>query len=142
MTMPKKAPKPDRFEQLINAVALTVESGFTKVQSELAATRAAVRLRGVEPRPVVTGAGGSARVTTSPTRLMGFLLCEATGAAPAKIRLWDGADTSGEPVGAIALAAGANAREFFGPQGIGLTQGLFVEVVTGLVEGTVLIGPA
>lgn len=142
MTMPKKAAKPDRFEQLINTVALTIEAGFSKLQSEIAATRSAVRLRGVEPRPAVTASGASARVATSPTRLMGFMLCESTGAAPAKVRLWDGADTSGELVGAVSLVAGGNAREFFGPQGVGLSQGLFVEVVTGAVEGTMLLGVA
>ena len=123
---------------ITESLEYSLEAGLDRVVAELQATRAGVKLRGVEPRALLVGS--STRVSTSAGRLMGWLVAETTGTATAKIRLHDGADANADLVGTITLAAGESARDFLGPQGIGLTYGLFVELVSGAVEGTLLLG--
>jgi hypothetical protein len=77
-----------------------------------------------------------------PAYLFGFSVCESTGSAGAKFRLHDGEDV-GDPVlyPAVTLTSNESAREWFGNQGIQIVSGaVFLEVVSGSVEGCVLWG--
>lgn len=68
----------------------------------------------------------------------GYSLRETAGAA-ATVRLWDNASAaSGTIVATIALVANAS-RDFIAPQGVRFANGLFAEVVTGTVEGSVYL---
>lgn len=88
----------------------------------------------------VNGAAASSVVSSSPGRLAGFGLAETAGVG-ATIRLHDGTDTSGDVIMRIDLAANESAREWYMPHGIGFTYGLFVEIVSGAIEGSVYLGP-
>jgi hypothetical protein len=66
----------------------------------------------------------------------GYSLRETAGAA-ATVRLWDGAAASGTQIATIALAANGS-RDVGIPHGVWFT-GLFIEIVTGTVEGSIYI---
>ena len=68
-------------------------------------------------------------------QLGGFSVAETAGST-AKIRLWDNATSaSGTLVATIPLTANAGLTKEF-KWGVRLTNGLFVEVVSGAVEGS------
>ena len=77
----------------------------------------------------------SAAYKNKPCQLGGFSIAETAGAT-AKVRLWDNATTnSGTLVATIPLAAnGSLTKEF--KWGVRLAAGLYVEVVSGAVEGS------
>lgn len=69
----------------------------------------------------------------------GFSLRETAGAA-AVVRLWDNASAaSGTPIAVVNLPASTSKDVFFAP-GVRFANGLFAEVVSGAVEGSVYIG--
>lgn len=96
-----------------------------------------VVLRGA--RAVQVGTGGTRRPTTTPAALAGFALRETSGAAPAVVVLRDGSDATGDPTIPITLAPGESVREWFGPGGVNLVYGLYVDVVSGAVDGSVFL---
>lgn len=67
---------------------------------------------------------------------MGFSVHE-TAAAVATAVIRDGTSTSGVPVAYISLAAAGGQTQWFGPQGIVCTNGIFLDRVTGTTEITV-----
>lgn len=125
----------DRLEAHATAITLALEHGLDSIHSELASSRNAVPLKGAEYRSLVTAAGAGARVMSSPGVIAGYAARETSGAAPALIRLHDGADINGDVVMSIALTGGQALQNWFLPRGISLTYGLFVEVVAGAIEG-------
>lgn len=68
------------------------------------------------------------------TLLYGYAICEATGAATAKIRIRDGRDVGGSVVAPISLAIGGTLVMPPGDYGVRCTAGIFLEVVSGSVE--------
>lgn len=70
----------------------------------------------------------------------GWTVRETTGSAGAVVRFWDNATAaSGTPLGTVALAAGASdTHELRHP--VFVTAGVYVELVSGSVEGSVYIG--
>lgn len=93
------------------------------------------------PLPVPPAAGGAV-VFGPAAMLMGWMITEATGAAPATVAIWSGASNQGNPVGTIPLAAGALSSPWFGPFGIPFTGGLFAAVTLGAVTGSFFVAPA
>lgn len=84
--------------------------------------------------------GADQVVRSAPAVYRGFSIRETAGAA-ATIRVYDHASAaSGTLVDVIQLVANESAREWYGGGGITASLGLFVDVVTGAVEGSVRVG--
>ena len=71
------------------------------------------------------------------SRYFGFSVRETSGAAAAMLRIHEGTNATGDILDVIDLKAGESAREWYGPQGIDADGGIFVDVVSGAVEGSV-----
>lgn len=85
--------------------------------------------------------GASQALVTAPGRYVGFSIRETTGAATAVVRLWDNASAaSGTSLEEISLAAGESAREYYGDGGIRTTFGVYVQIVSGAIVGSVRAG--
>lgn len=95
------------------------------------------RRLGAESRIIAGGQSG--RLSNSPGRLAGYALRETAGAA-AVVRLLDGPDANGDMLLSLSLAANESTRDWYLPGGISFTQGLFVVVVSGAIEGNVYLG--
>jgi hypothetical protein len=74
------------------------------------------------------------------TRLLGYSFSEEAGAA-AKIILRDGNGTSGRVLAIISLAAGESARDWFGPDGIQVNTGIYVDRTAGTSLGAIYHRP-
>lgn len=92
-------------------------------------------------RPVtavaLTGADQVAR--NAPATYRGFSIRE-TGGSTAVVRVFDNASAaSGTVLDEIALVANESAREFYTP-GIRAANGIYIDVVSGAVAGSVRVG--
>jgi hypothetical protein len=85
----------------------------------------------------LTGVDEAVRVGASVYR--GFSVRETAGAV-AVLRIHDGTSAAGTLLDTIALAANASASAWYGDGGIWASNGVFVDVVSGAVEGSVRIG--
>jgi hypothetical protein len=79
------------------------------------------------------------QVTTGQAILMGLTVAETTGIAGAVVRIRDGTSAAGGVVEVVRLAPGESARDWYGPQGRRITNGIYLEVVSGSVEGVVAL---
>lgn len=79
----------------------------------------------------------SQNVETRSVRLMGYSFKESTGAATAQIAILDGGSVAGSPVVFIDLIANESTRDWFGPGGILIKSGLFLQVIAGSVTGVI-----
>lgn len=88
----------------------------------------------------LTGAGQLVR--TGPTEYRGFAIRESAGApAAAVIRIYDGISAAGVLLETISLAASESAREWYGgSQPLLAGNGIYVDIISGTVEGSVRIG--
>jgi hypothetical protein len=75
-----------------------------------------------------------------PTRVLGWSFSEEAGAA-AKLILRDGNGTSGRYVATVTLAANESNREWFGPDGIQVNVGIYVDRISGTTLGGVYHRP-
>lgn len=119
------------------ALVHAIEANGERLVAEMAATRGAVELRGALTVPLT---GASQRITYAPSRILGFALLESSGGAGAIVRLRDG--DAGDLIVPVSLAAGESAREWWGPGGVSTTAGIYLEVVSGAVVGSIFVGPA
>lgn len=87
--------------------------------------------------PLNNGVGQSGSATLVPNELKGYSFRETTGNAAAVIELLDGNDANGEVVVTISLAANESTRDWFSETGIALTNGLYVNIVSGQIKGAV-----
>lgn len=71
--------------------------------------------------------------------LCGFSLIETTGTATAEIDLWNGFNASSELVAVIALNPGQSMRDWYGFMGLYLDTGLYCQIVSGSVRGSVYL---
>lgn len=83
--------------------------------------------------------GSDQTVVIGPATYRGYSLRE-TGGADAVVRIWDGTAASGILLDTVALAADGSAQAWYGGGGLRAVAGVFVEVVSGAVEGSVRIG--
>lgn len=75
---------------------------------------------------------------TGTLRYKGFALREFTGAASALVRIWDNVNTSsGNILDEVSLAPGESARELYPGRGVRATVGIYLQIVSGLVVGSV-----
>lgn len=85
---------------------------------------------------------GDTVVSATPTSYRGFNFRE-TGASSAVVRIWDSdtSDTTGDVMlETISLGASGSAGVEYSDPGITASKGIYVDVVSGSVEGTVRIG--
>lgn len=95
-----------------------------------------VILCGTKPYPFTLNAAGEP-ITQRFAELMGYSMIESTGAAAATVNIYNGADASGQLVATIALASGASTTKHFGDLGVECDTGLYVDVATGSVKGSI-----
>jgi hypothetical protein len=126
-------PAPDAT---LEAAVYSIEGGLERLRAEMGATREAVQLRGAEAKPLT---GQTQRMTFAPGRILGFAVL-ATDPSGAVLRIRDG--EGGTSLVPLSLAAGESAREWWGPAGVATTAGVYVELVSGSVEGTIFVGGA
>lgn len=120
------------------------EATFTRwleqLRVDLAESVAGVALRGARPVAVGVTSGATRRPSTVPSALVGYSLrnlSEVDGAV-AKVYYHDGADANGDVILSVTLQPGESVRDWFGPGGIGLTYGLYMNI-DGQVEGSVFM---
>jgi hypothetical protein len=99
----------------------------------------AVQQLGATPRPIRANQSGP--LSTSAGRLAGYSVRETSGTAAAVLRLRDGEDVSdpGNILITISLSAGESTRDWYLPLGVSFTAGLYVEIVSGAIEGAAFI---
>lgn len=94
---------------------------------------------GVSARAVAL-TGGDQLVATGGAMYRGFSIRETTGSATAVVRVYDGAGAAGTLLDTVSLGAAESARELYGSCGIWASDGIYVDVVSGAVEGSVRVG--
>lgn len=125
----------DPWEGLAEVIDVPLE----RLRQDLALGRGGVALQGAEVRQINPGQAGN-KVSGSAGRLMGWTFRELTGAGTALIYIRDGIDNTGLLVAVISLGARESARDNFGPAGLSIGAGLFVDVAQGSVEGALYLG--
>lgn len=130
-------PPPEKPEKETDELAYV--RWLQQMSTDLAESLNGVLLRGARSVPVGLAQGATARATSSGGRLVGWSLRETAGAV-AVVRLYDGRSTDAPLVAVANLAASASDTTWLG--GVSLTEGLFVEVMSGAVEGAVYLGAA
>ncbi len=86
--------------------------------------------------------GSNQQITAQPhDPYAGFSIRETTGTVAAAVRIWDNAagQSSGTLLDTIGLAAGQSLSKAYTPQ-VAPTAGIWVQVVSGTVEGCVRVG--
>jgi hypothetical protein len=81
----------------------------------------------------------SAQVDFSAGRVRWWAFRETSGASPAVLRFWDGSAAGSQLLMPISLAGGESTRDFVGHDLIPYYVGLFMEVVSGTVEGAMMV---
>ncbi|GAA4626624.1 hypothetical protein GCM10023196_035610 [Actinoallomurus vinaceus] len=83
--------------------------------------------------------GSNQAVSATPAFYAGFSIRETAGST-AVVRIWDNPSAaSGTVLEEIGFAANESAREYY-PGGVWATKGIYVQVVSGTVAGSVRIG--
>lgn len=114
---------------------------LTEMQEMVQETVQGVALRGARPVPIGVTNGATRRPTTSAGALVGFALenVSADEEASVQVLFHDGADDNADVILPITLAPGESTRDWFGPGGISLFEGLFVNISGGDVRGCVYL---
>lgn len=86
-----------------------------------------------------TATAASGELVQYADRILFWAFLETTGTARATIRLRDGGDANAAVIVPISLSAGESTRDWLGPQGIPCRAGVYLEVVSGSVEGSVVV---
>lgn len=83
---------------------------------------------------------GTGVLRSTPVTYLGFSIDETSGAATAKVILYDNASAaSGTILDVIDLLPGQSAREWYG-DGLVTVNGIYCSVVSGAVAGSVRVG--
>lgn len=124
----------DKALEVLERIAGSVETAL----AGLAEFHNAIRLQGAR-YVAVAGAAGRVLASNAPGRLLGWSFHETAGAI-ATVLLRDSRDPGGEVVAFLDLPAGGSDTVWLGPAGVSLTEGLYVDVFAGDVQGTVYLG--
>ncbi|MGH7748059.1 MAG: hypothetical protein ACREQ5_25370, partial [Candidatus Dormibacteria bacterium] len=81
----------------------------------------------------------SAVLDNASGRVVWWAWRETTGAAPATFRLWDGSNNGGQLLVPFSLSANGSTRDYPGLHSLPYSIGLYLEVLTGTVEGVVMV---
>jgi hypothetical protein len=84
----------------------------------------------------VSTAGNNQQVMTGQAglRLLGFTVHETTGVSPALVYVRQGVNTSALPLAIVSLAPGESVREWYGPDGLVATAGIFFQRSVGTTQ--------
>lgn len=126
----------EQLAQALGAIA-NLNDNVQQLHAGIKTQNAIVRL-GADVRQIVNGA--SCKLSSAAGRVAGYAIRETTGSGTALIRIRDGFDATGDLLLPISLAASESARDWFMPGGISYTAGLYIEVVSGSIEGVVFTG--
>ncbi len=126
-------------EQQRETEQLELVRWLAQLRTDLAESVGGVLLRGARVVQIGTAAGATARPTTAAGALVGFSLRETTGTTDATVILRDGADSAAPLVAVVQLAPGESVRDWFGPGGLGVSEGIYVHVSAGTIEGAVYL---
>lgn len=134
----------DAFDTTTNARLLIAERAYA-VAFECFAGRATFSAPDaadvVTPTSITASTGADQAVADAAGFYRGFTLRETTGAAPATVVIYDNASAaSGTILEEITLLAGESAREWYGVPGIPTLNGIYVDVVSGAVAGSIREG--
>ncbi len=69
--------------------------------------------------------------------LRGWSVRETSSAAGAVFQVFDGTDANGQLAASVALKPGESTRDWFSEEGVKIESGLFLNVVSGVMEGAV-----
>lgn len=97
-------------------------------------------VRGALALPVGTAPSAVKLLSNTAGRLVGYALKETTGIATAELDLLDGTNVDGDLLAPITLAANQSVRDWFGPAGVSFGIGLYAQLVSGSITGTVWLG--
>lgn len=106
-------------------------------QPQTNATVAEWIIRGpVKPVPIGTKTAGSSILSTA-ADLIGWSLKETTGAAAATVNIYNGTSNKGTLVAALAIPSGSTDRYSLDMFGVYCDSGIYLDVVSGSVTGSV-----
>lgn len=88
------------------------------------------------PMPAVTGPAGN-QPQAGDCLVMGWAFWETTGAAGSVFNILDGNDANGLLVAQVKLSAGQSIRDTTGALGLYFRTGVFVQVLSGTVAGSI-----
>lgn len=91
------------------------------------------------PTNAVALTGSDQAVAATRTMYRGFSIRETSGSATAVVRIYDNTAASGTILEEISLNAGESAREYY-LAGVWAMTGVYVDVVSGAVAGSVRVG--
>jgi len=95
----------------------------------------------VKPWPFAAlAAPGNIQAITGDVYLYGWALLDTTGAALARLELYDGYDANSLLIAPVNLLASESSREWFGDPGLTCERGIFVNVLAGSVRGSIFLG--
>ncbi len=83
--------------------------------------------------------GSDQVVSANPSLLYGFAIRETSGSATAVVKIYDNASAASGTMIPVSLTASQSAREWWN-DGLRFPNGVYVDVVSGAVEGSVFVG--
>lgn len=113
---------------------------LAQLRVDLAESVGGVVLRGARPVAVGITQGATRTPTGAPGALVGFALRNRSEAVDVTVTVYlhDGFDENGDVIMSVTLAPGESVRDWFGPGGINLAAGLFVNA-DGPIDGSVFL---
>lgn len=114
------------------------------LRADVAESVAGVTLRGARYVPVGANAGATVRPAGSSCALVGWSLRNLSLVNRVNVTIRDGSSTDAEVVMVLSLAPGESSRDWFGPGGVSLLYGCFVQILddlgaAGSVDGSVFL---
>lgn len=82
--------------------------------------------------------GSDQAITPGRVKYHGFSLRETAGST-AVVRIYDGTSATGTLLDSVSFVANESAREWY-PDGIETSLGIYVDIISGAVEGSVRFG--
>lgn len=92
------------------------------------------------PTSTVALTGGNEQVVTGSAVLYGIVLTDEH-AARVQVHLYNGTDTTGAHVAALAVPTNESGHVWYGPNGVHCPDGIYCEVTTGTAVGSVFYSP-
>ena len=129
-------------QKALDALAERVVFEGERVRAELRAgleeTRNGQRIVGARPVPIPAGTN-SFRAANGRGRFAGWSLREATGSAPATVTVYDGLDSTADPIATVVIPAGTSTNQPASLPGVSFGDGVAV-TVSGAVLGSLYFG--
>ena len=130
----------DHHLEVLAAAAVLFTEQVAHLQAATAKSVSGNALVAAEPVPLVGSPVASQVIRMNTCRLVGYAIRETTGVATAKLNLRLEFRPGGQILVPINLAANESAREWWGPTGLSFIDGMYLEIVSGSIEGAVFLG--